>query len=55
MPTSKSVLFFSGLLFKREFLYLKKEGANTKEIEEKVNTNFLKLFQPQDLEMLDGY
>jgi hypothetical protein len=55
MPTSESVLFFSGPPFKREFLYPKKEGAGTEEIEEKANTNFPKLFQPRDPEMVDGY
>jgi hypothetical protein len=55
MPTSESVLFFSGPPFKREFLHPKKEGADTEEIEENANTNFPKLFQPRDPEMLDGY
>ena len=55
MPTSESVLFFSGPPFKREFLHLKKEGAGTEEIEEKANTNFPKLFKSRDPEIVDGY
>jgi hypothetical protein len=51
MPTSESVLFFSGPPFKCEFFHPKKEGAGTEEIKEKANTNFPKLFQ----EMVDGY
>jgi hypothetical protein len=57
MPTSESVLFFSGPPIKREFLPSKREGARkrTEEIEEKANTNFPKLFQPRDPEVVDAY
>ena len=57
MPTSESVLFFSGPPIKREFLPSKREGArkSTEEIEEKVNINFPNPFQPRDPEVVDAY
>ena len=46
LPTSNSMLFFSGLLFKREFLHPGRKGdeESTEEIQHKVKMNFQKLF-----------
>ncbi len=57
MPTSDSVLFFSGPPFKREFLHPRREGAgkSTEEVEQKAKMNFPKLFQLRDPEMTDTY
>jgi hypothetical protein len=57
MPTSDSVLFFSGPPFKREFIHPSMEGArkSTETIEGEANTKFPKLFQLRDPETVDEF